>query len=103
MPLETVANYIDDATHADLDRQVLKTARSDPSLHEDLAAFLLMMILVTTRELDPKYMQSPLDAVALLKEHPQLTTKLHDSWTIKSFKGIRNLSAVSLSRHRVFS
>ena len=93
-PLETVHNDLDDATHARLDTLVLKTCK-EPVESVLAAAFLLPTIVWNSEgRLDPKYSQAA-NARALIEENLELVDMLRDAWNDKSFKQIRNLSAIT--------
>src|SRR5277367_4172438 len=92
-PLELVPNDLDDATHARLDKVVFMVADDEPSMLS-LAAFLLVTIVSTSEGLlDAKYEKTPA-AVVLLQEHPALKEKLMQAWTARTFRDIRNMSAI---------
>lgn len=90
--LETVANRLNDDTHLDMDKAVLRAMAGDTS------SLLLLNTIVTVSNglLDPKYMNI-LAARALLNDHPELEEKLSTALktSSKSFAEIRNLSAPS--------
>ena len=60
---------------------------------ETFHAILLLSAIVSTSEgkLDVKY-DMPLNAKALLQEHPSLRDKLKEAWEAKTFRDIRRLS-----------
>jgi len=91
--LEAVPNDLDDATHARLDRLVLDTSDYDPSSLPVAAFFLATIVSYSEDKLNSKYKDTP-TVKALFNEHPELMDKLRVAWTARSFKEIRNLSAI---------
>jgi hypothetical protein len=89
--LESVPNDLDDVTHARLDEEVRNRAIYEPSKGPE-AQLLLMHSIISFSEglLDPKH-KDVIEALRLFKKHPELRDKLHEAWTAKSFKEIRNL------------
>jgi hypothetical protein len=94
MSLESVADDLDDATHFRMDKAVLKVATVEPSIPYLAASLLCTIVSLSEKRLglDPKYKKTP-EAVAFLKEHPEVTDMLKDAWRAGAFKTIRNLSA----------
>ena len=96
MALESVANILDDNTHARLDEVVLNTCENiiDASKLGSLAVFLLATVVENSADtLDPKYGNNT-NAKALLEVEGELLEKLNDAWNRKEFKEIRNLSTI---------
>jgi hypothetical protein len=93
MPLETVLNDLDGATHTRQDKNVLETFEEEPHTIS-LAAFLLATIISTSEGiLDSRYEKTQ-NAKALLRTRPELLEKVREAWNEKTFKEIRNLSTI---------
>src|SRR5277367_6804201 len=100
-PLKLVPNDLDNAAHARLDQEAFKVANSSslsrplPANEPIFAALSLLAIIVSTSEglLDAKYQQTSA-AVALFGEHPELKEKLMQAWMARTFRDIRNMSAI---------
>lgn len=89
--LESVTNDVDDDTHARWDNEVLENIKSS-TINPDMYAYLLALIVDTSRGLlDPRYLRT-LEAMELLEMYPELGDELTVAFTAKSFKEIRNLS-----------
>jgi hypothetical protein len=95
MSLDLVTNDLDDATHVQLDNQVLAIADDEPSIPSRAASLLATIVWTSKGLLDPNYENTP-GARALVNECPDLVDKLRDAWARKSFKEIRNLSTFSV-------
>ena len=92
MPLETVANVLDDATHTRLDKALLAEFHVRGLGPGIWGAYTLLNFIALNSEgcVDPKYEGTP--AMALVEGNPDLRTELSEAWEAKSFKRIRNLS-----------
>jgi hypothetical protein len=92
--LESVPDDFDDTTHQRMDHDVLDLL-SDGSF----IPFLLLATIASNSDdrLDSKYKDTA-NAKALIEKHPQLRGMLQDAWEAKSFKDLRNLSALSRCR-----
>ena len=94
--LEEAPNDLDDAAHRLQDELVLDFFCSLTEPSTPLAATLLLPVIVSFSEgkLDPKFKKIS-EVKALLQDHPELMEKLEDAWKARTFRDIRNLSALS--------
>jgi hypothetical protein len=96
MPLETLPDRLDDATHDGLDKAVNETVEEDITDTEDLSALhhahLLSAIIEHCDGLDSKYV-GPGQAKRLIKTHGELRAMLTSAWRRRSYREIRNLGA----------
>jgi hypothetical protein len=83
--LESVQNYLDEATHSDMDKMIL-----DVLLDEVL--ILNVVAKYSEGELDPQCANRNHVAI-LIREQPELREVLAKAFETKSFRDIRNLSA----------
>ena len=92
MPLETVANVLDDAIHARLDKELLRKLQVRGLPPGTWGAYNLLNFITSNSEgcVDPKYEGTA--AMSLVEENPDLEAELWKAWEAKSFKRIRNLS-----------
>lgn len=90
-PLDIVADHLDDAAHARMNKDVIDALKDLP-FHSTI---LLATIVSTSEGLDPVYGHIP-QAKLLLKKYPALIAKLETAWTKKTFNEIRNLSSWTL-------
>jgi len=94
MALESVVNDLDDARHLRLDKIVIDNCLEPSDLK--IAAFLLTGIAQNSdNKLDPKYKEA-LDARLIIEKHGELLQMLTEAWRHKSFKQLRNLSAIAV-------
>jgi len=94
--LESVQNYLDEATHSDMDKMVL-----DVLLDEVL--ILNVVAKYSEGELDPKCASRNHVAI-LMREQPELREVIAKAFETKSFRDIRNSSATfALSLNASFS
>jgi hypothetical protein len=92
MSFETVANILDDATHARLDQQVIAEVQDQNLTPGSVPTFLLLIIALNSDGcIDPKYKDIGV-AMSLLDQNPGLGAELWDAYEAGSFKIIRNLS-----------
>jgi hypothetical protein len=96
MPLETLPDPLDDATHDGLDKAVNETVEDDITDAEDLSARdhaqLLSAIIENCDDLDNKYVGLG-QAKRMIKTHGELRVMLTSAWRRKSYREIRNLGA----------
>ena len=96
MPLETLPDCLDDATHNELDKAVNETVEEDITDADDLSpregAWLLSAIIEHCDDLDNKYAGLG-QAKKLIKTHGELRVMLASAWKHKSYREIRNLGA----------
>jgi hypothetical protein len=96
MPLETLPDPLDDATHDGLDKAVNETVEDDITDAEDLSvrdhAQLLSAIIENCDDLDSKYGLLG-QAKRMIKTHGELRAMLTSAWRRKSYREIRNLGA----------
>jgi len=99
MPLETVPDLLDDATHNELDIQVQKDTEDDLGDESDLGSWvnaqycmLLNAIIARSKDMDKKYLDMA-EAKNLIKTKEELRPMLASAWKHKSYREIRNLGA----------
>ena len=94
MPLESLPDRFDDATHGKLDKAVNETVEEDITDAEDLSvrdhAHLLSAIIEHCDDLDNKYI-GPGQGKTLIKTHGEIRAMLDSAWKRKSYREIRNL------------
>ena len=96
MPLESLPDHFDDATHDDLDKAVEQAVEDDLAGGSDLSSNLQYRILLNAivarskDSLDRKYLDME-EAKTLIKTHGELRAMLAAAWKRKSFREIRNL------------
>ena len=99
MPLETLPDRLDDATHDELDKAVNETIEEDITDADDLSprdsAQLLSAIIEHCDDLDSKYGLLG-QTKKLIKTHGELRVMLASAWKHKSYRKIRNLGACLL-------
>jgi hypothetical protein len=97
MPLEPASNVLDDATHVELDGEILNLKSTSYLLELsalqlcDLALLLGTITSWSSGCIDPKYKYTQ-DAMGLIQENEDLRVALAEAFKAKSFKSIRNLS-----------
>jgi len=97
MPLETVPDLFDDATHNELDRAVEKAVKvhlgdvSDLSISLQYVA-VLNAIVARGKDMDRKYLDME-EARNLINSKEELGPILASAWRRKSFREIRNLGS----------
>jgi hypothetical protein len=98
MPLETVANVLDNATHARLDKALLAEFHVRGLPPGIWGAYNLLNFIALNSEgcIDPKF-QGPA-AMSLVEGNSDLRTELSEAWEAQSFKRIRNLSMCPIYR-----
>jgi hypothetical protein len=103
MPIETVANTLDDATHTRLDQAILVNIPGGALPLGMRGATLLLSSIASNSDgfIDPKYKDVGV-AASLLIDHPDLETKLWEAWETKSFKNIRKLSMYTTSINDIY-
>jgi hypothetical protein len=96
MPLETLPDPLDDATHDEFDKVVNETVEEDITDAEDLSVRdhvqLLNAIVAHSEGMDRKYLDMK-EAKQLIKTHGGLRVMLTSAWRRKSYREIRNLGA----------
>jgi len=95
MPLETVPDLFDDATHHELDRAVEKDVEDDLGDESDLSSdwqyvAVLNAIVAYGKDMDKKYLVMK-EAKNLIKTTEELRPMLASAWRRKSYREIRNL------------
>ena len=96
MPLESLPDRLDDATHGKLDKAVNESVEEDiaDTDSEDLSARdhaqLLSAIIEHCDNLDSKYVGLG-QTKKLIKTHGELRAMLDSAWKRKSYREIRNL------------
>jgi hypothetical protein len=86
-------DIFDDATHKELDKDVMSVFDEDPSRHPYVAFVLLAAIVSKARgRLNQRYSSND-NAKLLLEENPWLMDMLCDGWKNRGYKSVRNLSA----------
>jgi len=107
MPLESVPDLFDDATHNELDRAVEKAIEDDLADVSDLCAnwqyvtVINAIIEYSNGTLDKKHtgLEPPKN---LIKTHEELRAMLSSAWRRKSYREIRNLGACLTIRTRYY-
>ena len=94
MPLETLPDRFDDATHQELDRAVNEAASdalSGPLISPIQYYYLLNHIVGHSKDdLDPKYLMIK-EAKSLIVNCEELQDMLSSAWERRSYREIRNL------------
>ena len=94
MPLETLPDRFDDATHQELDRAVNKAASdalSGPLILPIQYYYLFNLIVGHSKDdLDPKYLLNS-EAKSLIDNCEELQGMLSSAWERRSYREIRNL------------
>jgi hypothetical protein len=93
MSPEPLPDVLDDATHARMDKVVFDTFDYEPSSLPYATLLLATIVSTSGGPLNSKYKENQ-HAKALLLEHPWLMDRLIGAWRDRTFKEIRNLSAV---------
>jgi hypothetical protein len=102
MPLETLPDYLSEATHQELDKAVEKTIEdnlgdvSELSSNLQYGALLNAIIEHSNGHLDTKYLILH-QATKLFNTHGELRDILRAAWKHKSYREIRNIG-VSMTR-----
>ena len=91
MALEFVVDVLEDETHAQLDRKVLRRAHrlEDPLGPSDYLRLLVYIALESKERIDPKYKN--IDEAEEALDHDGVLAELEVAWKAKAFKNIRNL------------
>jgi hypothetical protein len=97
MPLEFVVNTLDDATHVELDLEMLNLKLTQrlqklPVLQPSDCALLLVAIASRSNGCIDKKFTDYGEAEDLMQESKDLQIALAEALDAKSFRGIRNLS-----------
>ena len=97
MPLETVPDLLDDATHNELDRAVEKAVEDGLGDVSELSSnfqcrILLNAIIEHSKDMDRKYLGME-EARNLINAKEELRPILASAWRRKSFREIRNLGS----------
>ena len=97
MPLESLPDRLDDATHDELDKAVEQAVEDDLADGSDLGSSLqyvalLNAIVAHSKGMDRKYLDMK-EAKKLIKTHGELGAMLDSAWKRKSYREIRNLGA----------
>ena len=91
-------NDLDDDAHRHQDKLVLDDILDfdDSGYSGAFGLAILLTTIVSSSEgkLDSKF-EKVAEVKALFREHPELAEKLEEAWAARSFKEIRNLSALS--------
>ena len=94
-------NDLDDDAHRHQDELVLDILDFYDSGYLGATIQLLTTIVSSSEgKLDPKFKEVA-EVKALFQEHPELVKKLEEAWAARSFKEIRNLSALSYSEDQL--
>lgn len=90
-PLATVPNDMDDATHAELDKEVFESFEVRPRNRNGWKLLLAQLAESSSGQIDSKY-GTLSNAQDILEKQPGLLDMLEKSYDDRSFKNIRNLS-----------